>query len=218
MQRGNGYLVFFLLAKHIIFVHSTEKSYNLSNNFSNRRLTYQFRLLALVILVLAGLLVYFNTFEADFQLDDGFHILKKEEIKDLDNYRSIDKWLNINQRPLSTFTLALNYAMNKFDVFGYHLFNLIFHILTGLVVYLLIVQVLDFPFHKKKDIPEYRHLLGIFCALIFIVHPVQTQAVTYIIQRMAVMAGFFYLLSAYFYIRSRYLYARGAKNGRVSIN
>lgn len=166
--------------------------------------TKRFYLFFWFIIVFAGVLVYSNSFEAEFQLDDNFHILNRKDIQDINNYTYLQKWSNINQRPLSTFTLAINYQVHGFKVFGYHLFNLIIHLLSAIFVYLLTNQILQSPAIKEKTVKRHRRLIAFFCGLVFVMHPIQTESVTYVIQRMTSLAGLFYLMSASFYIKGRY--------------
>jgi protein O-mannosyl-transferase len=155
------------------------------------------------LILLLGFLAYSNTFDSGFHFDDGFHIKVKEGIRDLDNYASAQMWANVNQRPLSTFTLALNYKYGKLDVFGYHLFNLCIHLLSALLVYLLCISILKSPGMSGQGFAKRAKSIAFFCALIFVLHPLQTQSVTYIIQRMTSLSGMFFLLSAFFYLKGR---------------
>ncbi len=164
----------------------------------------RYYLFACLILVITGILIYSNSFDASFQFDDNFHIIKEDGFSSYENFGNIHRWLNINKRSLSTLTLAINYNIHGYDVFGYHLVNLIIHILSSCLLFLLINQILRSETLGNKKIHENRHLIAFFCSLLFLIHPVQTQAVTYIIQRMTSMAGLFYIMSVYFYLKGRY--------------
>ncbi|MES0447386.1 MAG: tetratricopeptide repeat protein [Desulfobacterales bacterium] len=113
-------------------------------------------------------------------------------------------------------TFALNYKFGKLNVFGYHLVNVLVHIINGFLVYLLVFAILkqrpeltdsyDLSISESPDflIRE----LSLCAAMIFVVHPIQTQAVTYIVQRYASMAAMFYIGSILFYICARTLQRR----------
>jgi hypothetical protein len=105
-------------------------------------------------------------------------------------------------RIFSYFTLALNYYFGEFDVFGYHLVNLIIHITSGIVLYWFLLLTFNVP-HLKEKYGGISYRVALFGSLIFIAHPIQTQSVTYIVQRMASMAGMFYLLSMVLYVKGR---------------
>src|SRR3972149_6211263 len=83
-----------------------------------------------------------------------------------------------------------------------------FHIINTILVWSFIRITFLTPALKKQQITKNRNAIAVFAALIFLTHPIQTQAVTYITQRFASLATFFYLLSAVAYIRAR-LYGIG---------
>ena len=106
-------------------------------------------------------------------------------------------------------TFALNYKMHGLDVAGYHIFNLVIHLLNALLVYWLIILTFRTPYasaYLQKDVLKtsdpYRWI-PLFTALLFVSHPVQTQAVTYIVQRFASLSTLFYLVSLVMYIKAR---------------
>ncbi len=159
---------------------------------------------AIILIALVGLLAYANSFDNAFQFDDGYHIVEGKKIKSMDNVLKLNHWKKINNRPLSFFTLAVNYEIHKLDVRGYHITNLLFHVLAGFILFLLLKEILSLRvFRENKTIGEFKVLIALFGAFIFITHPLQTQAVTYIIQRMTVLAGLFYFLSVLMYVWGR---------------
>jgi len=154
----------------------------------------------MLVLAVAGLLAYFNSFNVPFQFDDELHILKRESFHSLDAYRNLSYWFTINERPLSSFTLTLNYLAGKEHVWGYHLVNWIIHLLSAMVIFFFTSRLIARNDTYSKALPQW---FPLFIALIFLVHPVQTQSVTYIIQRMTSLAGLFYMLSVTFYFLGR---------------
>lgn len=150
--------------------------------------------MAAAIIAAATLLVYSNTFNAAFQLDDTHHILENEGIRDL---RRLPYFIS-SLRGFSHATFALNYAAGGFDVRGYHAVNTVLHIITAVLAYIFLFET--FKLMKKNDV--WSKKIAAFTALIFAIHPVQTQAVTYIVQRMEVMASLFYLLAAILFIKA----------------
>jgi tetratricopeptide (TPR) repeat protein len=159
---------------------------------------------AVILIAIVGILAYANSFNNSFQFDDGFHIVDGSKIKNFDNVLSASHWKAVGNRPFSFFTLAVNYQLNKLDVTGYHIANVLFHILSGFIAFLLTMEIMSLSvFRKNKTIDNFKVLIALFTAFIFVAHPIQTQAVTYIIQRMAVLAGLFYMWSVLLYIRGR---------------
>jgi tetratricopeptide (TPR) repeat protein len=109
---------------------------------------------------------------------------------------------------LSNISFAVNYYLGAYDVTGYHVVNIIIHLINGILVYFLSMII----FKQLSHIPDQKipliqtgsiPLMSLFAALIFITHPIQTQSVTYIVQRMNSMAVMFYLLSFLLYIYGR---------------
>ncbi len=163
------------------------------------------RLLPALLILVICFLAYSNTFEASFHFDDEPNIVENHylHLKELSLSKLLaaaTKSRNSN-RPISYLSFALNYYFGGLNVFGYHLVNLLIHALAGIILYFLLVTTLDLgPLEGKY---EGREWLALFIALLWVVHPVQTQSVTYIVQRMNSMAGMFCLLSLYLYVRGR---------------
>ena len=161
------------------------------------------RLVHIVLIVALGLLAYSNTFYGPFQFDDKPQIIDNPVIKDLKNFT---KGYDYNtQRFIGYLSFALNYHFGGFDVISYHIVNLIIHIANALLVYFFILLTFRTPsmLQSTDSSPPEPVLTALFSALLFVSHPLQTQAVTYIIQRFASLAAFFYLLSLVMYIKGR---------------
>jgi len=167
-------------------------------------LSPKFTLRALFIISLIALLAYSNTFYAEMQFDDTLQIVARQQVNHLSNFSSISDWSDINKRPLAFFSFALNYYFGAYHVFGYHLVNLIIHLLTALVLFLLSQFIFARIFKSNQQ--QTINIAALFTALIFVSHPIQTQAVTYIVQRMTSLATLFYLSSVWCYARGRKLH------------
>jgi protein O-mannosyl-transferase len=111
------------------------------------------------------------------------------------------------QRYVGNLTFALNYRFNGLNVTGYHLVNIAIHLSASLLVYRLVSLTFRTPFFSGyRSQPEAAariRFVALLAALLFVVHPLQTQAVTYIVQRLASLAAMFYLLSLTCYARAR---------------
>jgi hypothetical protein len=159
--------------------------------------------------LIAGLafIVYSNTFYVPFHFDDGPNILENPNVQ-----IKVFSWDRLGQfvkntyavsiRVFSYFTLALNYYFGEFNVFGYHLVNFLIHVAAGIFLYGFLILTLNLPSLQEKY-GSVSFKAALFTALIFICHPIQTQSVTYIVQRMASMAGMFYLLCMILYVKGR---------------
>lgn len=157
------------------------------------------------VIVVAIFASYSNSFDSYFQLDDNHVVLNNDEIKDPANFLEPARWKRvIFNRAFAYFTVSVNYAIHGYDLFGYHLFNIIVHIITSLLVYYFVIILFRSKVLSIHRIFTFRKELAFITALIFAVHPVQIQVVTYITQRMASLATLFYLLSVILYIHGRY--------------
>lgn len=163
-------------------------------------------ILAGFIIVLAALAAYHNTFRVPFLMDDASSILENKSIKQLWPLSvplspPPDYGLTVSGRPLLNLSVAMNYALSGADVGSYHAVNLLIHVLAGLVLFGLVRRTLLRPVLAEKFAA---HALpaALVVALLWTLHPLQTEAVTYIIQRAESLMGLFYLLAIYAFVRS----------------
>lgn len=155
----------------------------------------------LFVLLVLGFSIYSNVLHGEFISDDHVHIVGNYAVRDVLKFDNI--WHAFNTRFLPGVSFALNYAAGGLDPFGYHLVNILLHIVTAFVVYQLIVVILRTPAVSASYDDKKRRSLALVGALIFLCHPIQTQAVAFITQRFVVMATLCYLLAVLLYIRSR---------------
>jgi len=179
---------------------------------------YKFHLVTIVhviLIMIAGTLCYVNTFTVPFIFDDFWCIVDNPAIKNFDCFPDTKRvfTFDINPdlknsvvlRPITYFTFALNHTTHKLDLFGYHLVNLLLHLSNAVLFYLLFRTIIR-KCITALEAPEYKRaqeVLPLFAALLFVCHPLQTQAVTYIVQRFVPMATFFYLIALIFYAKYR---------------
>jgi len=159
------------------------------------------RILVCLILFLVGFGIYSNTFQAGFYFDDWPVIRENAAIRHPGNLGVL--WSAFNTRFIVGLTFAWNYAVGTLNPFGYHLFNIICHILSSLLVALFIHLIFKTPPLKEYPLTRHKGLLAFFASLLFLVHPLQTQAVNYIWQRTACLATFFYLSAVILYAHAR---------------
>lgn len=171
-----------------------------------------------LLIIILGLLAYSNTFHVPFQFDDLPNIVENPIVKNLDFYanpskakvyKHLTEYPMLMKRYIGSLTFALNYKLHGLDVKGYHIVNLLIHLINALLVYWLIHLLFRTPGllpEKSIDISlaQYVPVIAFFTSLLFIAHPLQTQAVTYIVQRFTSLATMFYLLSIIMYIKARF--------------
>ena len=149
-------------------------------------------------LLLAGGLTYWNALRAAFIFDDHLLILKNPHIT-----QAATLWQAVtdSSRPVVALTLALNYRLGGSQPWGYHAFNILVHLLAGLVLFALLRRTFATPPLQART--ANRALgLSFAIALLWIVHPLQTESVTYVIQRGESLTGLFYLATIYAALRS----------------
>jgi tetratricopeptide (TPR) repeat protein len=150
-----------------------------------------------VLVVAAGLAAYSDSFGGAFLFDDRWAIVDNAALR-----RPIDSWqaLLFTTRPVVMASLAANYALGGLDVWGYHAVNLSIHLLAALTLYGLVRRTLLLPqYHSCYS--GATGGLALAAALLWLVHPLQTESVTYIIQRGESLMGLCYLLTLYAVLR-----------------
>jgi len=157
---------------------------------------YKRELIFIIIFVAVGFLIYSNTLHSPFVFDDEFTIYSNEAIKQNTIYTQFN-----HQRYIGHITFALNYKFNNYTPFGYHLVNIIIHLINTILVYLLMKNLLTT--FENNSTARKNNMIPFIIALIFMVHPVQTQAVTYITQRFTSLAALFALGTLLFYVKFR---------------
>ena len=156
------------------------------------------------MVVTAGMAAYHNSFGGPFVYDDVTSIQRNQTIRRLwppgPVLRPPCDGETVGGRPLLNLSFAVNYVLGGLDVRGYHATNLAIHIAAALLLFGILRQTFLTPPLRdrfgKAALP-----LALACALIWIVHPLHTESVTYIVQRAESLTGLFYLLTLYCVIR-----------------
>lgn len=175
--------------------------------------------MALLLLGLATLLAYSNSFDVPFLFDDGPAITENPAIRQLSGPTSGPATLQsggvtTSGRPVLQLSLALNYAISGLEAWSYHALNLLIHLGSGCLLFSLIRRTVHVhrPGVSTSGLTE--AVFALACAALWLLHPLQTSAVTYIIQRAESLAAFFYLLTLYGVARG----ARGSSRWFVLAN
>ena len=187
-------------------------------------LTRKQQFLMLLILTLLVAAIYADTLKVPYYFDDSHNIRDNPHIRLQDlSFKNLLKAgfeSPASNRPVANISFGLNYYVGGSDVFGYHLVNIIIHMTTGLLLFFLMKTTLqlsgwtggDFSALKAADggsepARGWRSLdasvVSFWAAALWLVHPVQTQSVTYIVQRMNSMAALFFVLSLLLYVQGR---------------
>ena len=149
------------------------------------------KLLPASALTLAVFLAYGNTLFHSFHFDDIPSILEKPWIRGLDKIPEFI--LSVWNRPLVILSFNINHAISGFEVWSYHVFNILLHATATLLVYQLASMTAKIFSSTHPSSSSTWESVPFLSALIFALHPLSTQSVTYISSRSSVMATVFYL-------------------------
>ncbi len=150
--------------------------------------------LGMAVVLLIGGIAYGNTFDVPLVFDDFLSIQRNSTVR-FGDY--LDEVI-LGSRSLLYLTFTINYVLSGQDVWGYHLVNLILHLANGLLMLLVAGLVLRKVIDDERLVRWY----AILAAGFFVVHPVQTESVTYISSRSELLSTFFFLGAFLLFIKT----------------
>ncbi|MCX8037234.1 MAG: tetratricopeptide repeat protein [Candidatus Sumerlaeia bacterium] len=161
-------------------------------------------LAAAALIVMAICIAYSNSLSGEFIFDDLHSIPYNPTIRRLSRLDLVfsppGEGVAVQNRPVVNLTLAINYALGGLRPSGYHLFNLGIHIVSALALFGIVRRTLLLPKFSDR-FGSHSLAYAVPVALLWALHPLNTEAVTYIIQRTESLFSMFYLLTLYFCIR-----------------
>ena len=159
-----------------------------------------------LLLVLSSTGIYFNSLKGSFHFDD-VPLISSPWIESLDSFNRFVKITSFENRPVLLWTYAFNNSLGKNKEFGFHLVNLMLHIGVTLLIFFSVLKTSSF-FRSSNESEKNFHEIKIskniwafpfITALIFSLHPLNTDSVSYISSRSSILATFFYLFSLYIF-------------------
>ncbi|MDU0460054.1 MAG: tetratricopeptide repeat protein [Geobacteraceae bacterium] len=190
-----------------------------------------FRGITLSAIILSGILLYINTLNfPQFMFDGNMVLLNNPFFKELEYYAklfdiqefsSLDENLGLNpdvttsfmMRPVAYITFSINYLISGFNPAAFRSVNIIIHILNSLLVFSCIELLLN-SMPSDRTLSSYSsRFIPTVSAFVFLLHPMQTESVTYITQRFASLAAFFYLSTIWLYLLWNRQQSQGKKRG-----
>ncbi len=162
---------------------------------TTNRVKYQFPLwLAAAVVILVGVIAYWNSFDAPLVFDDFLTIQNNDFVR----FGDVLSFRPFGARSLLYMTFGINYALHEQDVWGYHLVNVTLHLLNGLLI--LLIALYTF---RRIEIEESKaRIYAVLAGAFFVCHPIQIQAVTYVSSRSETLSTFFYLLALFVFVRA----------------
>ncbi|MBN2062576.1 MAG: tetratricopeptide repeat protein [Deltaproteobacteria bacterium] len=182
------------------------------------------RVSIIILFIVLGFGIYSNTLNSPFFFDDIIRIRENPDIRlkefSLDGLAKAALGKDsAKSRPIGNITFALNYYFHGYDLKGYHLINIIIHLLNAILLYIFFNLTLANESRRRslntsdnKNLESIQPVayqsknkiyICVFAAMIWLVHPLHTQSVTYIVQRLNSMAALFFLLSFILFIKGR---------------
>ncbi|RJP65537.1 MAG: tetratricopeptide repeat protein [Candidatus Abyssobacteria bacterium SURF_17] len=155
-------------------------------------------LTSVFLIFLLCLAVYLNSFSTSLHFDDFFAITGNAAVRDITDVGQIFRVFP--GRFLLMFSFAVNYAIHGADPTGYHVANFLFHLINAVLLYF-ITFMLMVASRTTQDDEMFGHV-PLIVALLFAIHPILTESVTYISGRTSSLAAVFFLLSLLLYMGS----------------
>ena len=160
--------------------------------------------LAVALLLLAGVVAYSNSFSAPFLFDDDPAIADNPTIRSLWPPWGVlsppNTGAGVNGRPVINLSFAINYSLGGLGVRGYHVANLAIHLCAALALFGIIRRTLLRPVLQPR-FGDHALPIAFVAALVWMLHPLQTESVIFVEQRTESLMGLFYLLTLYAAVR-----------------
>ncbi|MBF0519833.1 MAG: tetratricopeptide repeat protein [Nitrospirae bacterium] len=175
------------------------------------------RKLQIFLIVIVCIIAYSNSINCPFTFDDAF--LEQYKSLNIDTHNLTKSLMTVlwSQRYLPVATFALNYKLHAFKSPGYHIVNLIIHILTAILLYWFVLFTFRSPKLKNTFNEGTESLSALFTSAIFAVHPLSVMSVTFIVQRFTLLAAMFYILTMVLYAKYRVVSKKEAKATRYYV-
>jgi tetratricopeptide (TPR) repeat protein len=156
-----------------------------------------------VAVVLLGLAAYANSLHGAFVFDDLEQIVENPALRDLGSFLGPAGYRFLPNRFVAYVTFALNHAVGGLDPVGWHVVNLAIHLANALLVWAFVRLAFRSPRLRGSALAPSAGAVAFVAAALFVSHPLATQAVSYVVQRLTSLAALFYLSAVVLYLRWR---------------
>ncbi len=158
-----------------------------------------------LLIAAAGFVVYINALSNDFVFDDDSVVLGDPSITDISNIpryftgqEGFHKVIGRYYRPVVSASYAIDYVLWDLKPFGFHLTNIIIHVINSLLFFKLLLLMFGIESVKTQESRLYAVIFG---GLIFAVHPIHTEAVTWVSGRTDSLSFTFFIASFIYYLK-----------------
>lgn len=157
-----------------------------------------YRLVFFSVIVIFCTLLFVPSFSVPFYLDDYDSIVNDAFLQSATFYELFNAY---SMRIIPYISFQLHFIFGLDDIFYFHLVNFLLHLLNGGLIFWLCLLLLNAC--SNKPLAANQYYIATFCAVVFLVLPLNTQAVVYIVQRITLFAAFFYLTGLVAYCKFR---------------
>ena len=170
------------------------------------------------VIISLGILAYSNSLHVPFLFDDRSSISENPVIKNIDNFTyNSHGYAAYSQRYVGYLSFALNYRYGGLHVISYHITNLVIHIINAILIYLFVILTFKTDRLRGSDISNSAAWIALSTSILFTVHPIETEAVIYVVQRLTSLAVLFYLASLLSFIKARLVLRQENSNRVVTV-
>ncbi|MBS1109849.1 MAG: Tetratricopeptide 2 repeat protein [Anaeromyxobacteraceae bacterium] len=162
-------------------------------------------------MLLLGALAYSSSLRGEFAFDDLPQIVQNLAIRDLGSFVGPGSRGILPNRYVAYLTFAMSYQAGGLDPFGWHLANLAIHLASAVLVWTLVLLAFRTPRLRSSKLAPSSGAIAFAAAALFVAHPLATQAVSYVVQRITSLTTLFYLLAVVLYTAWRLSTGTGAR-------
>lgn len=151
----------------------------------------------IALVTICGLLLFFGSLQSPFLYDDAHSIVDNQHTQSIESFKDKLGFSDFLNRNVLLFTFALNRVIGGEEVLGYHLVNVLIHILVTLLVYFIAKEF------ALPNVPRLKHKdsLPLLAAMLMLFHPMNVESVVYLSSRSSLLATLFFLLGFYYFLR-----------------
>lgn len=165
--------------------------------------------IVIILFMVLGFLCYSSNYYGNFIFDDARYTVNNRLIHwseySWENLKSIKDAVGFSSRPVTILSFAVLYPFFHGSLASYHIFSIFIHAGVGLALFCLIKQLIELDNYRLVS-KRNSLAVSLIAALIWLVHPLNSQPVNYIIQRSVLLSSFFYLWALFYFIRARFYF------------
>jgi len=177
----------------------------------------RFHSIAIGILIIVGVLLYGHTLSFPFVFDDHIYLVDNPLVKDAHSFTCQDDFVafstysrrlgldpdlstNFILRPVTYLTFYINYVLDGMKPRGFRAVNIAIHCANAILLFMVLLHLLGQSRKSGSVTAVSEDFIAFAAALLFLVHPMQIESVTYIVQRFTSLAALFYLFTILTYL------------------